>query len=331
MLPLAVAWILLGVARQFDFAQRYMPWPYWIFLMFVAFDSGHIYSTLFRTYFDLEEFNQRRFLYIATPVILLLIGVPILRRSHVVFFTLYMYFNIWHVIRQQYGWMMYASRSDQLGRFDRLLDKLIIYTVVAYPFIWWHFHSLGFYVNNLGGRFISGLPIWIYAYAQYIHWGLLSFYLIRQWILWRSGQPVNLAKHLIWFSTFLLFYINIVVVQTSFAVMLAMAFTHGGQYMYLVYRYGQKRSGESALYPRWFFTRWGYLKYAAFIVGLGALAFIYLPPMVHRFYEKGIVHTVLWTAICLPGLTHFALDGFIWGRKNEANANINGLVAGYPH
>jgi len=108
--------------------------------LIVGVDVAHVYSTLYRTYFDPVEFRQRRTLYVMAP---LLAGWPSSRSTawlHGVLASPGLPRGV-SLIRQQYGFMMIYRRHE---RGSPALDRAAIYAATLYPLLWWHCHQRHF-------------------------------------------------------------------------------------------------------------------------------------------------------------------------------------------
>ena len=75
------------------------------FLIFGLLDYPHVHATLFRTYLDKAEIARKKKLYIAVPILALIVSISIYHISAILFYSYLAYFTIFHFIRQQYGWM----------------------------------------------------------------------------------------------------------------------------------------------------------------------------------------------------------------------------------
>lgn len=119
------------------------------FLWVVLLDSPHFFGTISRTYFDKEEFRQRRRLLLgsllwfgAGPLMILAswglftVGVSAYElpwQAFLIFFGLWAY---WHVVRQHYGFMrLYQKKSGDSDPFDARLDSSLLYAGLLLPFL----------------------------------------------------------------------------------------------------------------------------------------------------------------------------------------------------
>src|SRR5580704_14465822 len=91
--------------------------PLWLWILLVlGIDVAHVYSSLFRTYFDKEEFKRRRTLYLVVPTICWLGGIAIYALfGATLFWSGIAYFAIYHFVRQQYGFLMLYRRGEPTG------------------------------------------------------------------------------------------------------------------------------------------------------------------------------------------------------------------------
>jgi hypothetical protein len=119
------------------------------FLWVVLLDSPHFFGTISRTYFDKEEFRQRRRLllgsllwFAAGPIMIMLswglfsLGVGAYElpwQAFLIFFGLWAY---WHVVRQHYGFMrLYQKKNGDSDPFDARLDSALLYAGLLLPFL----------------------------------------------------------------------------------------------------------------------------------------------------------------------------------------------------
>src|SRR6188474_2067722 len=76
------------------------PWA-WLLLV-VGVDVAHVYSTLYRTYFDTEESGRYRSLLIGIPVACWIAGVLLYTTGSLTFWRTLAYLAVFHFVRQQY-------------------------------------------------------------------------------------------------------------------------------------------------------------------------------------------------------------------------------------
>lgn len=88
-----------------------MPDAGWVILI-VLIDVAHVYSTLYRTYFDPHALKFQRSLLWTIPFIGFVAGVLLYSMSDLLFWRLLAYVAVFHFVRQQYGFMRVYSRRE---------------------------------------------------------------------------------------------------------------------------------------------------------------------------------------------------------------------------
>jgi len=117
----------------------------WWFVILVLFlDVGHVYGSLYRSYFNLEEFSKRKILYIFVPIATVFLAAVLVWYDPTVrtLLVLLAWIAAWHFIRQQVGFaLLYGSRdqshSKDEARVSRGFDKVIVWSVTGFPLLYW--------------------------------------------------------------------------------------------------------------------------------------------------------------------------------------------------
>ena len=135
--PVAVTAIVLACGNKLATISET---PVWLWVLLVlGVDVAHVYSSLFRTYLDREEFQCRRTLYLTVPLLCWLVGIAIYALGGpVVFWSGVAYFAIYHFVRQQYGFLMLYRRGEPVGDLSYRIDQAAIYLATIYPLVYWH-------------------------------------------------------------------------------------------------------------------------------------------------------------------------------------------------
>lgn len=289
----------------------------WLLLV-VGIDVAHVYSTLWRTYFDRQSVEQYRALLIGIPIACWLGGVLLYSSGGpMAFWRVFAYIAVFHFVRQQYGFVRLYSRR-QPPHWTRKLDAAAVYIATLYPLIYWHAYGRSFqwFVK---GDFLSGFITPSLERAAFVVYLLtLGAYAVKEAVMWRG---FNLPKNLIVLGTALSWYCGIVRHDGDLAFTATNVVAHGVPYMALVWMYQRKQRPA----VRWF-------RPALLPVFLGvALALAY--------FEEGIWDALVWRdhaiffgwlqsampkledsallsivvpLLALPQATHYVLDGFIW-------------------
>jgi len=296
--------------------------PEWTWIAGVLLiDVAHVWSTLFRTYLDREEFRRRPGLYLLVPAVGLAAGVALysLDDNGRIFWRCLAYLAVFHFVRQQYGWvMLYRAKCGERDRAGKWIDSLTIYLATVFPLVHWHSHLPRRFWWFLRGDF-ERIPTLAADLLEPVYWSMLALYFARS--LWRRIDSgfANPGKDLVVFTTALCWYVGIVAINSDYAFLVTNVVIHGIPYLVLVYWYGWMRGRESKNSSR-------VRTIAIFVATVWALAFA----------EELLWDRVVWKErswlfgspwpldewrwlfvplLALPQLTHYILDGFIWRRR----------------
>jgi hypothetical protein len=311
-----------------------MPLTGWIILVLLI-DVAHVYSTLFRTYFDKERFRQRRMLFTLVPIACYLAGVAIYSISALLFWRLLAYLAVFHFIRQQYGFMRLYARTEQHPRWMRIVDTLTIYTATLYPSIYWHLSPGRNFSWFIKDDFLSWESAGLRQAATVIYAAILALYLLKEAIGFAKHRHLNAPRNLLILGTALSWYAGIVYFNGDMAFTLLNVVAHGIPYMALIWlltRREQKEKPRKGINPH-LLRSYGIALFLGIIVVLAYLEeglwdglvwrehgqlfalFRHLPAI-----EDASMLALLVPLLSLPQSTHYVLDGFIWRKKDGAVA-----------
>ena len=304
----------------------------WVILVLLI-DVAHVYSTLYRTYFDPHAMQKQRSLMLAIPFIGFIAGVLAYSVSPGFFWRLLAYTAVFHFVRQQYGFMRVYSRKEHMNRWMILTDKITIYYATIYPLLYWHLNgprNFNWFVDNdfIYGHFPGLLKLstalYVIVIISYVGKELCN--LIRY-------RYVNIPKVAVITGTLLSWYFGIVYFNGDLAFTLLNVVSHGIPYMALVWLYGKKNyvpAGKGTRFLKMVFSRYGVLLFLAIIFLLA-------------FVEEGLWDITVWKEhgklfgtstwklpdlsktvlsflvplLALPQITHYILDGFIWRIRHD--------------
>ncbi|HUG52680.1 MAG TPA: hypothetical protein VMR21_03735 [Vicinamibacteria bacterium] len=241
---LAFALLVWGHATG-DLAGATPPWA-WVATV-LAVDVAHVWSTAYRVYLDPDERLRRPGLYAGVPLAAYAIGVVLHSLSAALFWRVLAYLAVLHFVRQQYGWVaLYRRRLGPTSRLDRILDDAAIYSATLYPLLWWHANLPREFAWFLEGDFIPGLPSTAASTLLPVHLLVTAAYAARQvWLLARR-RPVSAGKSLVIATTWLTWYVGIVVLDSDYAFTVTNVLVHGIPYLALVWVYGRGRFGDAS-------------------------------------------------------------------------------------
>lgn len=299
--------------------------PAWTFFAIVlAVDVAHVWSTLFRVYFDGAEFERKRALYVGAPIAVYVAGVMLHAVSSLAFWRVLAYVAVFHFMRQQVGWMrLYDRRDAEAKPWQRRLDSWTIYACCLYPLLWWHAHLPRAFDWFLEGDFVVGLSSSLLPPAALIYGlTLAAFAATHALRVFRGqGQP---GKIVLAIATAACWYGGIVAFDSDLVFTVTNVLLHGVPYFLLTFRYGRKRAAEGAPLLR------RLLGGAAVRAGFVFAAIV----LVLATVEEGIWDRYVWhehagvfgngaslgdltlallvPLLSLPQAVHYVLDGVVW-------------------
>lgn len=306
-----------------------MPLISWIVLILLI-DVAHVYSTIFRTYWNKHNFSRHKTLYIAIPILCYIVGVLLYTFGAMIFWRVLAYLAVFHFIRQQYGIMRLYSRAEPKGTWSSKLDVVIIYMATLYPIIYWHCTPGRNFSWFVEGDFIITDAHIIKQTAAYAYLLLLLLYIIKELSAFLSQRRFNLPKNILIAGTALSWYFGIVYFNGDMAFTLLNVVSHGIPYMALIWIFDRK---EKSKIPFGQQTR--NLTILFFLLTIFAFAYI----------EEGLWDGLIWRErsqvfgvfsflpsvsnkellsfviplLSLPQATHYVLDGFIWKKQKDEN------------
>lgn len=317
-----------------------MPVAYWVILI-VMIDVAHVYSTLFRTYFNPSALRQQHPLYISIPVFCYIAGVLLYLYSGGLFWRALAYLAVFHFIRQQYGFMRIYSRKEIQTMFAKYIDTIAIYASTIYPLLYWHFSGIHKNFNwFVDGDFVVGKSDLILLISRWLYFAIIVVYVIKEGWFSVKTRNFNLPKNLLMTGTFLSWYFGIVYYNGDMAFTTLNVVSHGIPYMALIWlnerkRYQTVNNKKTTLLKLTFNTYAGVLIFAGLLIlfayveeglwdglvwkehGHFFQIFSVLPAV-----RTNLLLALLVPLLALPQSTHYVLDGFIWKlrKKNSANS-----------
>lgn len=335
--PVVVTAIVLLFGNRLATVSEIPPWL-WILLV-LCIDVAHVYSSLFRTYFDKEEFQRRRTLYLVVPVLCWLGGVAIWYwQGKGLFWSIVAYFAIYHFVRQQYGFLMLYRRGEKPGGWAYRVDQLAIYLATVYPLLYWHTYPRNFqWFEDF--EVIQIPSIWPEFICRFVYAGVLLAFFGKEAYRWRTTGQLNLGKALLLTVTAVAWFTGIVLFNGDLTFTLINIVSHGVPYMALIWIYQyRKRANKAHAENR--FLRFFQFKYIPlYAVALFALA----------YFEEAIWDRVLWgehanifgsfqiTApenalmlliplLTMPQVTHYVLDAYIWRVNKKGKEEVRAVM-----
>lgn len=331
LLPPFLSLLVIVLFPHFFQNNDQMPDAGWV-IMILLIDVAHVYSTLYRTYFDPNALQKQRFLLWTIPFICFVCGVLVYSMSVVWFWRLLAYAAVFHFIRQQYGFMRVYSRKEPKNTIAAKIDVITIYYATIFPLLYWHLsgpRNFNWFMNEDFIFLQSGILLSIASIFYYV---VITVYVIKEVAAFVKCKRINIPKFFIVAGTVLSWYFGIVYFNGDMAFTLLNVISHGIPYMALVWLYGRKHYNTEKNTTRFLkavFSQYGFLIF---------LAIIFL----FAFAEEGLWDVAVWKEhanvfktgsfqldlgegllslivplLALPQLTHYVLDGFIWRIKQD--------------
>jgi hypothetical protein len=307
-----------------------VPLAAWVAVVLLV-DVAHVYSTLFRTYFNRQRLNRQRGLYLLVPLCCYVAGVALYSAGALTFWRVLAYVAVYHFIRQQYGFFRLYGRKEVVPAWSRRLDAVAVYAATLYPLLHWHLSPGRHFSWFMEGDFLQWQAPWLKQGAGLVYLGILLAYVVKEGWLWWRGHPFNLPKNGILAGTALSWYFGIVYFNGDLAFTMLNVLSHGIPYMALVWLTARRegRQPETGRAGRLLARRFGLALFIGLIV---VLAFVE-----EGFWDRWVWHErpgffswfeslpgsdaggwLVWLVplLSLPQTTHYVLDGFIWRRKD---------------
>lgn len=300
------------------------PWA-WLALI-VGVDVAHVYSTLYRTYFDRKMLAERRMLLLLVPLIAWVAGMMLYSLGALVFWRTLAYLAVFHFVRQQYGFLRIYTRNEDGGtRADvwrRRFEAAVIYVATGFPLLYWHASAPRRFHWFVDGDFLTGDWPQVRAVGYGIYGAVLASYVLAE--AWRSfrRRSFNWPKNLLVVGTAASWYAGIVAFDGDAVFTLTNVISHGIPYTALIWATKKRHGGP--------LFRWNLVPVYLGVLFLFAYAEEWLwdglvwrdHPTLFAWVLPKLESSWLLVAVVpllvVPQVTHYVVDGFIWRRPRPA-------------
>ncbi|NQX40418.1 hypothetical protein SAMN05421820_105303 [Pedobacter steynii] len=325
--------MVLLFPAQFQEAEGIPP-IYWLLLV-VFIDVAHVYSTLYRTYFNPDNFRRQSALLIGIPLFCYIVGVLLYQFDDLWFWRILAYLAVYHFIRQQYGFMRLYSREEYLPVYVKCIDQITIYTAAVYPLLFWHLSSNRNFCWFVEGDFLLFKNERLLQLSGVVYILVIGTYFIKEFILIIIKKQVNIPRNLLVLGTFLSWYFGIVYFNGDMAFTTLNVISHGIPYMALIWFFERKKLCHKPGTMKGKLMKLSFGRYGVFYFLLTLVVFAY--------FEEGLWDGLVWgehralfslftrlpqisdhqflslliPLLTLPQATHYVLDGFIWKSKHK--------------
>ncbi len=328
--------------------------PIWVFVFLVlGIDVAHVYSSLFRTYFDKEEFAKRRSLYLTVPLACWGVGAVLYAIQPMLFWIVLAYAAIWHFVRQQYGFFMLYRRgeavpTDQTGpnvKWEYRLDQAAVYLSTFYPLVYWHTYPKAFGWFDQAEMFRIPTP-WIEKTVALVYGVVLVAFLAKEIRKPLVGQGFNLGKVALLVATAASWYVGIVAFNGDLVFTIVNIVSHGVPYMALVWIYQYRKTkaaphadGPKPANPFLRFFQWKFIP--LYVLALFAIAYAeewvwdavvwqeradVFGKALAGFTPAPLLLVFLVPLLSMPQAAHYVLDAYIWRVNKGGGAELRKVI-----
>ena len=328
--PFIALLIVILFPAQFQTSSQINP-LFWLILI-VFIDVAHVYSTLYRTYFNPDEYKQGSLL-VVVPLLCYITGVLLHSIDAILFWRILTYLAVFHFIRQQYGFMRLYSRKETATRFGIVLDKITIYSATIYPITYWHLEGKRNFNWLIENDFIAiSAPNWLLPAALVTYLLIIVTYTVKELIVFIKTRHFNLPRNVFIVGTLLSWYFGIVYFNGDLAFTTLNVISHGIPYMALIWIMEKKKHAktntESGFFLKAALGTYGPLLFVGSLILLAYFEEGLWDGLVWREHgsifqifdklpkiENPQLLTLIIPLLALPQATHYVLDGFIWRSK----------------
>lgn len=345
-LPIWSIWLLAFVLPN-TMLNAQLPLVIWVIIV-LGIDVSHVWSTIFRTYLDKDEFQNHKKLLIFSPVLVFFLVYGVCYFGEYLFWRVLAYFALFHFIKQQYGFLALYQAKAQLHYKKWFNDKWTIYFSMLYPVIYWHFHTARKYDWFVENDFslpasitdFQGLDL-VFEIGNYLYWCIIMAWLIEELYFTIKIHQTILWGKILWFlTTAINWYLGIINFNSDIVFTMTNVVAHGIPYIILIYIYKHKK--DINLQQKSVLGRNMALGIIIFISSIFLLGFTeeycwdwFINRSKVDFFNNILAyptrmladknHRIIVIAILsIPQITHYIIDGFIW-KKNDRNPYLKFL------
>lgn len=274
----------------------------WLLLGVSVFDSGHVYITGWRTWWNAGLAQKPAAFYLVPALVFIAmffwnyLSIPFL-------WTFVVYFTVYHNVRQLYGigkWFQVVEKN-----FNKAADYFL-YAVCAVSFLALHFRTDFKYDYYTGHDLFSYPNQPLFLSLQIVALLLFVLYLSYEYFLYKKSGEVFLNRVLFYASGMAVYLASCLWATNALQLLAPLILTHALHYLALVVLTGGKTNP-------WLKT--GLFKVTGVVLGsllLFGLLEYYLEEEYIDIFSHSIIGSIVVALYLVPLLTHFILDSIIW-------------------
>lgn len=306
------------------------PWS-WI-LIVLTVDVAHVYSTVYKTYFNSEARKLHHLKLLYFPILVWVGGALVYSFGSQVFWTCVAYFAVYHFIRQQYGFFrLYSGKGNETKK-ERWILNVCLYAVMTIPMLIWHARGQQHFNWMTKGDFVYfNLPS-IVPFLQGLLGLVIAVYLFMEIKSKQKNVRLNVPRIALTLSTAFSYYVCIVLCDNDFVFSLVNVLGHGIPYFALVW-WSEKRqvSSSSDSILKLVFAKWGWILFYLIVFAMAYFEEALWDALLYRerpfpfgwtySFLKSLDHPILVGIVVplliMPQIVHYILDAYIWRRKDN--------------
>ncbi|MGZ3690158.1 MAG: hypothetical protein ACXVAX_01565, partial [Pseudobdellovibrio sp.] len=278
----------------------------WMLALVSIFDSGHVYITLWRTWWNtgLAE-KPRAFYFVPAGVFLSVLIWNYFSFPYL--WTFVVYYTVYHNVRQLYGINKWYQLIE--NRFDKASDYFL-YGVCGLSFLALHFKPDFHYAYYTGHDLLVYPHAFLFSVCKAAVLFLVVLYLIYEASLYRRNKKIFLNRFYFILSAMAVYMASCLWADNELQLLAPLILTHAFHYLALTVLTGAKTNTLLKLNSYFKVT----LLVLSSLLIFGAFEF-YTENNYLDFFSHTLVGSLLIAIYLVPLLTHFILDAMIWKRN----------------
>ena len=279
-----------------------------LWLILGVLDSGHVYSTLWRSYFNKKEINRKPFFYKTIPLIIFSFFTTWVYLGGLYLGLFIIYMTIFHNIRQLYGISKWYQKIN--NSFDRFSDYFL-YSFCILPFLAFHFRDTKILEDyyNLNSNTTPNINHFQITTALFLC--LVFIYMLKEAVTFIKTQRLYMARIVSTLFPGLIYSYAFLFSNSLMEVLFPLVVSHAVTYIFII-DYSLKKINQN------------YTKKLFYLVLITAVFFGSAEFFTEDFLSditnsaKAITTGFLLT----PLFCHYLFDSFLWTRKHPETHKI---------
>jgi hypothetical protein len=273
----------------------------WLF--FGVLDSGHVYTSVWRTYLDKKEFKRRKWTYLLSPLIIFTAFYLISLFDFILLGAIVVYATLYHNMRQFYGMSKWYQKVN--SSFDKISDYFF-YILTVLCFVTVHFRTdlqLSEYYPNANrflypNLFLVKICLFLF-FLTLLAWSIYEFHKA-----YKTGE-LEWARLLSIAFPVGLYAVSFLHFKTLPTIVFPLVVSHGLSYMVLIHQSARKTAEPEKI------ISWGLpVTILAVALVFGSLEFYFDD---FEFANPNSGFKPLLAALLLtPLFCHYYFDAFLW-------------------